>query len=331
MLLIICSLLVTTQSRPATGQVAEACGRQLPDTSMLAAQDGVRFGQTVHVCFYSQALDRRIDYWVYLPPGYGASTKRYPVLYMLHGRGGSSAQWRDWGLFAQADRMIRRGLIRPLLIVTPQGDDGYWMNHANGGPRWGDYITYDLIAQIDTSYRTIPDRRFRAIGGVSMGGHGAIQLALTNPGLFAVVGGHSAVFRRPAEAFAFFGTGKVYQQHDPISLVRDLQAGVPFQLWLDIGDHDPWVRATLQFHRLLLDRQVPHSWHLFPGTHSASYWASHLAEYLSWYDAALDTEARSRADAGSPPQAEVRGTRAVVGGTSASLGPKLTGSRRATP
>lgn len=244
-------------------------------------------GRARHEVFYSPALDREIDYWLYLPPNYDDSSRRYPVLYVLHGRGGSSSEWKDLGLFNQADTLIRQQKIAPLIIVAPQGDLGYWMNHANGGPRWGDYITQDLVAHIDGSYRTQAERSHRAIGGISMGGHGAIQLALRHPKLFGAVGGHSAVFRTEAEAFPFFGTGADYQRRDPVSLVRDLNTPVPFALWLDMGVSDPWLPRTLAFHEILTERGIAHSWRLDPGGHAGEYWSEHLRAYLEWYDEAL--------------------------------------------
>lgn len=243
-------------------------------------------GRSHNVTFTSAALGRSIDYWIYLPPNYNASDQRYPVLYMLHGLHGNSRMWKDLGLFDQADMLIRQKKIAPLIIVTPQGDDGYWMNHADGGPRWADYIISDLIPHVDTTYRTLSDSRYRAIGGLSMGGHGAIQLALNYPGMFAAVGGHSAVFRTESEAFPFFGTGTGYQQRDPVSLVQQGKP-VSFALWLDMGASDPWMPRTQLFNELLSERGVPHVWRVYLGGHDPSYWTSHLPVYLKWYDQML--------------------------------------------
>lgn len=271
---------VQSSAAPATVSTS----RELFQLSNAAARPR---GRVRHETFYSPALDRQMDHWLYLPPAYANSARRYPVLYMLHGRGGSSSEWKDYGLFDQADALIRQQKIAPLIIVSPQGDLGYWMNHANAGPRWGDYITQDLVAHIDARYRTLADRSHRAIGGISMGGHGALQLALHHPEQFGAAGGHSAVFRTQAEAFPFFGTGADYQQRDPVSLVRDLNTPVSFALWLDMGASDPWLPRTLVFHDILTERGIEHSWHLDPGGHEATYWSSHLRAYLEWYDEAL--------------------------------------------
>lgn len=253
--------------------------------------------------FYSRALGREMNYWVYLPPDYATSVQRYPVLYMLHGRDADSAQWKRFGLFMQADQLIRAGTIAPLIIVTPQGDLGYWMNHIDGGPRWGDYVTQNLIGHIDATYRSLTDRAHRAIGGVSMGGHGAIQLALNHPALFAVVGGHSPVFRSQALALPFFGTGAEYRKRDPVSIVRDRPQAVTFALWLDMGTIDPWIESTTAFHTLLADDAITHSWHTSQGGHGGGYWERNIPTYLRWYDAMLpDRAVRSQVFIGQAPQ-----------------------------
>ncbi|MBV9789562.1 MAG: hypothetical protein JOZ51_15355 [Chloroflexi bacterium] len=281
------SKVVTQQRGLVTSPTAQVPAATSDGFFTLESTAPVPRGRARHKVFYSSALDREMDYWLYLPPNYDSSRRRYPVLYVLHGRGGSSSEWKELGLFDQADTLIRQQKIAPLIIVAPQGELSYWMNHANNGPRWGDYITQDLVTHIDMSYRTQAERSHRAIGGISMGGHGAIQLALHHPELFSAVGGHSAVFRTEAEAFPFFGTGADYQQRDPVSLVRDLNTPVPFALWLDMGASDPWLPRTVAFHEILSERGVVHSWHVNPGGHEGAYWSGHLRAYLEWYDEAL--------------------------------------------
>ena len=106
--------------------------------------------------FYSAALDADMRYFIYLPPDYGTAGRRYPVLYMLHGAGGDKEEWPAYGLIDAADRAIDSGDLLPLIIVLPQGDVGYWADHAEGGPRWGEYVGRDLVRRIDTSYVISP-------------------------------------------------------------------------------------------------------------------------------------------------------------------------------
>lgn len=278
-----------TKIDPLTGVRAHGApisGAGLPLSLRMQPTAAPVTGRSRHVSFRSAALGRTMQYWIYLPPNYRATSQRYPVLYMLHGLYGNDQQWKDMGLFEQADSLIRARQIAPLIIVTPQGDNGYWMNQADDGPRWADYVTHDLLAHIDQTYRTLPDAPHRAIGGLSMGGHGAIQLALNNPGLFSVVGGHSAVFRSQAEAFAFFGTGSAYEQRDPVSLVQHDRV-LPFALWLDMGTLDRWLPRTQYFHELLLTRGIVHVWQLNEGDHNDAYWTPRIPQYLAWYDQML--------------------------------------------
>lgn len=244
-------------------------------------------GFATRVLFRSATLERDLNYWIYLPPDYATSAGRYPVLYMLHGLNGNSNTWRAWGLFDTADRMIRAHQIAPLIIVAPQGDNGYWMNHAGGGPRWEDYVVNDLVPAIDRSYRTLATRAHRAIGGVSMGGNGAIRLLLDHPDVFGAAGAHSPVFRDQAQAFPFFGTGADYERNDPVSLVDALGVPVVGALWIDMGADDEWLARTLRFHELLLRHGVQHRWSVAPGVHEPSYWMPRVGEYLRWYDAEL--------------------------------------------
>ena len=118
--------------------------------------------------FYSPELDRDMPYWIYLPRDYGTG-RRYPTLYMLHGLGGHRDEWIVYGLINVADRAIRTGDIPPMIIVLPQGDKEYWVDHANDGPRWGQYITRDLVRHVDLTYRTSAlrecARHWRAVDG----------------------------------------------------------------------------------------------------------------------------------------------------------------------
>ncbi len=103
------------------------------------------------VVFHSPALGRDMSYYVYLPPDYSGGARHYPVLYMLHGAGGDKDEWAAYGLVNDVDQLITSGSIQPLIVVMPQGDVGYWVNWANDGPRWGDYVAQDLRCHVDAT------------------------------------------------------------------------------------------------------------------------------------------------------------------------------------
>src|SRR5919201_3163912 len=244
------------------------------------------------VTFKSLVLGRTMPYSIYLPPGYATSKRNYPVVYMLHGMSGTNDEWREYGIFDAADRMIRAGEIRPLIIVLPQGDKAYWVDHAlpTDQQAWGRYMALDVVNDVDGRYRTVALRAQRAIGGVSMGAHGAVQLAINYSETFSIVGAHSLVLRRYDTAPAYFGSQSDWSKRDPMQLVYANTPTVKrLRLWIDIGDQDPWAKLAEQFNGELNGLGVAHQWHEWAGDHSASYWCKHLADYLRYYDVELAT------------------------------------------
>jgi enterochelin esterase-like enzyme len=134
----------------------------------------------------SQALHGDGSFLVYLPPGYASTAARYPVIYLLHGNGQTDSSFLRIGMQGTLDRLIARHTIPPTIAVMIQGGSGTnnWLNHGDTG-----YESYMLEVQhlIDRMLPTIPTRGARAIVGYSMGGYGAMHLALTHPQTFAAV------------------------------------------------------------------------------------------------------------------------------------------------
>src|SRR6476659_4087235 len=133
---------------------------------------------------------------VYLPPSYETSpAKRYPTLYLLHGFLSTNKAWTTNGyqgmsLQTLMDEMIKRGITRELIVVAPNGWNAYkgafYTNSVVNG-NWEDYFYHDLVQTIDERYRTIARPESRGIAGHSMGGYGAVSLAMKHPDVFSVV------------------------------------------------------------------------------------------------------------------------------------------------
>ena len=136
--------------------------------------------------FPSTALHGAGSFLVYLPPGYASTAARYPVIYLLHGNEQTDESFLRIGLQGTLDRLIARHAIPPTIAVMIQGGPGTnnWLNHSTA-----DYETYVLEVQrlIDRMLPTNPTRGARAIAGYSMGGYGAMHLALTHPQTFSAV------------------------------------------------------------------------------------------------------------------------------------------------
>lgn len=277
-------------SKLLLSQRARAAG---PETAILAGPEGLQAATSsavVESSFYSPSVGKTLPYLVYLPAGYSTNPDaRFSVLYMLHGLGGSYKEWYGDKLLETADNLIATGEIQPLIIVLPQGEDAYWVDHANGGPRWGAYVATDLVAEIDGHYRTLSDRAHRGIGGMSMGGNGALQLAMNNPDVFGVVGAHSFALRRRDQAPAYFGDQTYFNAHDPVYLFQTRpDVARSLTLWLDVGNNDSWTPADEAFDRQLSDEGIAHAWHEFSGAHEDAYWSAHTSDYLRFYGRALN-------------------------------------------
>jgi enterochelin esterase-like enzyme len=241
--------------------------------------------------FFSDTLGREMPYIVYVPPGYDTSEQRYPVLYMLHGMGGSNTEWKGYGLFGAADELMRTYQIPPMLIVLPQGDQSYWFDHADG-TKWGTYTAVDVVREMDEQFRTVPDRAHRAIGGLSMGAAGALQLGINYPDVFRVVGAHSPTIRNWSESLEwfppdFYGSDPtVFARSDPFTLYQmHPDVARTLDIWLDVGTDDvSWRPVTTDFHNLLDELAIPHEFHVLPGDHNGDrYWGPHSAEYVQFY------------------------------------------------
>ena len=238
----------------------------------------------------SPIIGEDFAYRVYLPPDYQARPqRRYPVLYMLHGNGGNYTEWSDSFLPEQADRLIVAGEIPPLIIVMPDdGETTYWANWSEG-PRWGDYVTEDVVSTIDQRYRTLANPRSRAIGGLSMGGLGALNLAFQHPDVFGVVGGHSPSIRLEPEPMLWFLVGDNFWEHNPVWLAQNAPGIESVSIWLDAGTDDVWLPNIEAVRDALVERGLHFEWHNFPGPHEAEYLIEHVPDYLRFYGHALRT------------------------------------------
>src|SRR6202140_1717564 len=133
--------------------------------------------------FRSTALPRSWTYAVYLPTGYDTSDLRYPALYLLHGSGGNLYQWVNQGRIQQtADALIASGDIPPAVIVMPDGGTSWFVDRKE---KMETAVITELIPDVEKSFRVLRSRDGRLVGGLSMGGYGAMRFALKYPEMFA--------------------------------------------------------------------------------------------------------------------------------------------------
>jgi len=138
--------------------------------------------------------------------------------------------------------------------------------------KFGQAVVEVLLPWIDASYRTIPERQFRAVGGLSRGGAWALHIGITYTEFFGAVGMHSG--------FSF---------HTDAPLLRPWLESTPLEqvprFYLDVADHDrPDIYdSAVWFEAMLTEYNIPHEWHIFIGYHEEAYWGTHVEQYLRWY------------------------------------------------
>ncbi len=250
-----------------------------------------RRGQWHYEQVDSRALGSSQQLLVWTPAGYENSLSRLPTLYLLHGAGGPGGfgvdEWLGYAITEDLDRLVDQRIIEPMIVVLPDGQQGYWTNHANGGPQWADFVTNDVVPYVDAHFRTDARRERRAIGGLSMGAHGAMQIAYRRPELFSVAGAHSPTIRPFEDSPEFFGDEAHFRLYDPLTLVRTSNSAKRVLTWIDLGNEDKFRATTAEMRQALLSRHAPLEFHVFEGEHEGWYWMGYLPEYLGFYSRAL--------------------------------------------
>jgi S-formylglutathione hydrolase FrmB len=301
----------------------------------LAAQGRV---ETARVS--SQALGVTKAILVYLPASYETSSRRYPVAYYLHGVAGTERAWtRRVALDSIADSLSRAG-VGEAIVVMPDGDSAFWTDWEQPDAYWPGcltdsarirpdepatsecvpharyetYLVHDVVPFVDSAYRTLRDRKHRGLGGLSMGGYGAIAIALGHPDLFSAAVSHSGAVsplsigprpcmtrhcfastvseilaHRPSSphrllvlAFGVDTTG--WWARDPSRLMDRLLVNgqsIP-ALYFDVGVEDQFLNQNRAFTDTLEKRHVRYTYHEWPGGHDQVYWRAHAGEGLSW-------------------------------------------------
>jgi putative tributyrin esterase len=235
--------------------------------------------------FHSPSLDRDMHYLVLLPHDYGNGNS-FAVLYLLHGLYGDYQNWDTrTGIEGYAKTM-------PFLIVMPDADNSWYTNSASvPRDKFEDYITKDLISEIDAKYRTIREKRGRAIAGLSMGGYGSVKLAIRHPELFTFAGSLSGAFNAPrnldhlrpefrAKLVEVFGSAKndARIQNDIFLLLKTAH-DYPY-FYLACGAADFFLDTNRVLAAQLSSQKVPYEYHETAGGHTWEYWDSAVTEML---------------------------------------------------
>jgi enterochelin esterase-like enzyme len=214
-----------------------------------------------HFTLHSRLVRRDLHEIIVHPAKRGSRT----LLVLLHGRSSAPSSFLNQPFF---DALAKLGAKAPTVLLLDGGDHSYWHNRADGD--WGSMV---LREAIPAGVARTHARRV-AIGGISMGGFGALDLGAK--GRFCAVGGHSAAvwFHGGDTAAGAFDDARDWARHDLIGHPPRYRAPV----WIDVGTDDPFHDADVA-----LAHEVHARLHVWPGGHDGSYWRAHIGQYLRFY------------------------------------------------
>ena len=221
---------------------------------------------------HSKLLGRTLTGLLVTPSGGGQDR---PLLVFLHGYGAAPSDTLDHAFLSALPRLGDRAPV----VFLPEGDVGWWHDRAEGA--WGSYVLREAIPA--ALARSGADRSRIAIGGISMGGFGALDLG-RKPDRFCAVGGHSpAVYTRGSDDISFgFDNAADFARHDLIGIAaRKSPYDAP--VWIDVGNQDPLRTADSKLARELRRHGADVTFHVWPGGHEGRYWDAHFPQYLEFY------------------------------------------------
>lgn len=245
-------------------------------------------GRVDTIQIYSTAMHKDIPCVVIVPDMYGKLDAAYPVVYLLHGYSGNYLDWitRVPELKQYVDEFH-------LIIVCPDGgySSWYWNSPIDTAMRYETFMTRELVPDIDARYYTIPDREHRGICGLSMGGQGALFLAIRHPEEFGAVASISGGvdirdFPDNWDIKKRLGDMKTHRENWEKYTVMNLADSLKnneLDIALDDGVHDIFIKQNRELHEKLLSMHIDHDYTERPGGHTWSYWRNAIPYELLFF------------------------------------------------
>lgn len=260
-------------------------------------------GKMCRCTMHSDILGKDKNFMVYLPQDYESGTDSYPVLYLFHQAGGSCETWRETGRIKEiADEAIRSGMVKPLIVVMP---DGAGEGEYNLGKNLGffslpgyDYEKYfhkELIPLVDSTFRTVTDKTHRAVAGPSMGGEAAVAYAQKYSSFYGTAAAISGILGRPEQSRISNSDpeyGKALIANNPALFVQNASPDIVETLktvrwYADCGDNDFFYQGNVDFFLAMRDKGIPMDFRMRGGVHSWFYWITGLTPVLVFFSASV--------------------------------------------
>lgn len=252
----------------------------------------VAHGSVAQMWYHSDALhaDRRLS--VYLPPHYGKSGKKYPVLYLLHGSGGDENAWLELGHAARIlDNLIAEGKAEPMIVVMPNGNADKQaapgetsenlsyrpaMTHTMPSYKRGSFESSfpEIVSFVDNNFRTLPDKAHRAVAGLSMGGFHTLFIALNYPKDFGYIGLFSAGLDFSAVDCSLPAYNNMPQK------LQTLKREGYSLFWIAIGKDDFLYDQNTAFRTTLDNEGVGYEYHESSRGHLWCNWRQYLLQFV---------------------------------------------------
>ncbi len=230
-------------------------------------EPSVRLERTSYLGWQTPGL---VPVLVYLPPCYDDFDRRYPVLYLLHGKPQDENHWQILGVEAALEDAYRDDTLPPFLVVMPRQPEPLFSGTDGGTASYEDEFINGLVPFIDRTYRTIAQGDSRGLAGVSRGGVWALEIGFRNTDIIQRVGALSPAlnvnFARP--------------EYDPFSLI--LFEDMPSTIFLMSGDTDYAYTKTLELSEALREAEIEHKYVLVAGNHESSTWRGILPDVLRY-------------------------------------------------
>lgn len=286
--------LLLASSSPRT----EAQPHASPQTPR-AARSTAGAGRVECGALASKILGRSVRFCAVLPPPYDAQpSRRFPVLYWLHGLGQDEQSFINSGGLALLEDMRRDGRLGDFLLITPDAGRTFYLDSRDGQNRYEDFFIREFLPGMEHRFRIEAGRATRGISGVSMGGFGALHFGLKYPEKFGAVSAHSAaLMEEPPPAFTsgarlgfledVFGwpvDRRFWERNSVFADARHAPVNENWRIYFDCGTEDDYGfdEGNQALDRLLRSRGIRHEFHLYPGSHGWGYFAKHLPASLEF-------------------------------------------------
>lgn len=254
-------------------------------------------GEVITETFKSEAIGRDYKYTVYLPDGYKTDTRKYPVLYLLHGAGGDENEWlAKGGARETMDALIARRLIKPMIVVMPGHTAAWWVDGAK--EKGETALVKEVMPHAEGKYRIDAVRGNRLIAGLSAGGFGALNLIMKYPQLFAASAILSPAIYDPVPPPTSSGVRNPPFQKDgkfdadlwkSLNYVSHIdgykKSGVIVPLYINSGDHDTFgiaLQAAMLYDKLRLHQPKDIELRVVDGDHEWMVWRDTLGDALQF-------------------------------------------------